>query len=181
MSLLPFGLNAAYALGAGALGLRSDPYHAHNFLIEIDGLLTGGFAQVEGLEAAIETEDRPEGGVNTYVHKVLKRTTFPNIVLSRGLTDSDVLWTWFDRTSKGIIKRKNGTIMLLDQERLPVMWWDFTDAIPVRWAGPSFHAGQDSQVAISRLELAHRGLTRPLLSTVTSLGRAAAKGIKSVT
>jgi len=180
MSIIPLGLNAAYTLGAGALGVRADPYHAHNFLIEIDGLLTGGFAQVDGLESAIEVEDRAEGGVNGYTHKILKRTSYPNLVLSRGLTDSDVLWTWYEKTSKGIIKRKNGTIMLLDDQRLPVMWWDFTDAIPVKWVGPSFNAAQDSQVAISRLELVHRGLTRPLLSTLTSMTRAAAAGVKQV-
>src|SRR5262245_2428565 len=132
---IPLGMNAAFALATGALGKRLDPYLGCNFLVELDGLLTGGFSQVEGLESTLEVEDFAEGGVNGYVHKVLKRTTFPNLVLKHGLTDLDGLWKWYDQTSRGVIRRKSGSIMLLDAQRIPVMWWDFKDALPVKWSG----------------------------------------------
>lgn len=169
---LPIGLNAAYSATMGALGKRLDPYMGHNFLVEIDGLLTGGFSRVEGLEGAIDTQDRAEGGVNGYTHKILSRTSWPNLVLSHGVTDLDALWGWYEKTSKGIILRKNGSILMLDRERMPVMWWNFIDAIPVRWSGPTFDASQD-QVAVVRLELSHRGLTVPGLSQVVSATRMA--------
>jgi phage tail-like protein len=158
---LPLGLNAAFAGVLGALGKRLDPYLAHNFLVEIEGLIVGGFSKVEGLEASIETQDYHEGGVNGYVHKILRGQASPPLVLSHGLTNLDLLWQWYDRTSRGVIRRKNGTIMLLDDQRLPVTWWNFTDAIPVKWAGPAFDALADSAVAIERIELVHRGLTKP--------------------
>jgi len=47
---MPFGLNAS----AGALGVRLDPYLGYNFLVEIDGLLAGGFREVRGLESSVE-------------------------------------------------------------------------------------------------------------------------------
>jgi len=173
MSPLPIGLNAAVSSAAGALGKRLDPYLTHNFLVEIEGLVIGGFTQVSGLESAINTEDRVEGGVNGFVHKLLKETTYPNLVLSHGLVDIDALWAWYDRTASGVITRKHGTVMLLDAQQLPVMWWDFRDALPVKWAGPSFDAGADGQVAVERVELIHRGITKPALSQAASLARLA--------
>jgi phage tail-like protein len=169
----PLGLNAGLVGITGALGKRLDPYHAHNFLVEIEGLVVGGFTKVDGLESTIETQDVTEGGVNGYVHKVLKGTTHPPLVLQHGLTDVDVLWSWYERTSRGVIKRKNGTITLLDRQRLPVMWWNFADALPVKWAGPSFDASNDSTVAIERFELVHRGLSKPPASQITALVRGA--------
>lgn len=172
----PLGLNAALIGASGALGLRLDPYLAVNFLIEIDGLITGGFSTVDGLGSTIDTEDYIEGGRNDYVHKVLKGTTYSPIVLSHGLTDIDTLWTWHDRVRRGVVQRKNGTVMLLDSQRLPAMWWNFADALPVKWVGPSFDASADSQVAIERIELVHRGITRPIASRVTAAVRGIASG-----
>ena len=165
----PFGLNAAGA----ALGTRLDPYLAVNFLVEIDGLIVGGFSKVDGLESTIETQDYVEGGRNEYVHKVLKGTTYPLLVLSHGLTDIDSLWAWHERVRRGVVERKNGTIMLLDRQRVPVMWWNFAEALPVKWAGPSFDASAESQVAIERVELTHRGITKPLAGRLLAAARSA--------
>ncbi len=165
----PFGLNAA----AAALGTRLDPYLAVNFLVEIDGLIVGGFSKVDGLESTIETQDYVEGGRNEYVHKVLKGTTYPLLVLSHGLTDTDSLWAWHERVRRGVVERKNGTIMLLDRQRIPVMWWNFAEALPVKWAGPSFDASAESQVAVERVELAHRGITKPLAGRLLAAARSA--------
>lgn len=154
---ISFGLNSAVAV----LGKRLDPYLGVNFLVEIEGLIVGGFTKVDGLESKIETQDYSEGGRNDYVHKILKGTTYVPLVLSRGLTDIDSLWVWHERVRRGVVTRKNGTIMLLDAQRTPVMWWSFADALPVRWVGPSFDASAEAQVAIERVELVHRGITKP--------------------
>jgi phage tail-like protein len=168
---IPLGLNTAIS----ALGGRLDPYLGVNFLVEIEGLIVGGFTKVDGLESTIETQDYVEGGNNAYTHKVLKGVTYAPLVLSHGLTDVDSLWQWHERVRRGVIKRKNGTIMLLDAQRLPVMWWNFADALPVKWVGPSFDASVDSQVAIERVELVHRGITKPIASQIASAARLAAK------
>ena len=165
---IPLGLNAGLTGALGALGQRLDPYLSVNFLVEIEGLIVGGFSKVDGLESTIETQDYVEGGRNDYVHKVLKGTTYVPLVLSHGLTDIDTLWAWHDRVRRGVIQRKNGTVMLLDTQRLPVMWWNFAQAVPVKWVGPSFDASADSQVAIERVELVHRGITKPIASQLTS-------------
>lgn len=168
---LPLGVNAALTTAAGALGARLDPYLPFNFLVELDGLLVGGFSQVQGLECSIACEEKVEGGVNDYTHTLLKTVSHPRLVLRHGLTDLDGLWDWYDQTRQGRIRRRSGTIMVLDQQRLPAMWWDVKDALPVKWIGPSLEAGQDSQVAVESLELVHRGITKSALSSLTSAAR----------
>ncbi|HLK00150.1 MAG TPA: phage tail protein [Streptosporangiaceae bacterium] len=144
------------------------PYQSFNFAVEIEGLLVGGFSEVSGLEGTIEVEEYREGGVNGFVHKLPVRTSHANLVLSRGLTSVSTLWNWYYNTSLGSIQRRNGTLMLLDARQLPVMWWNFRNALPVRWAGPTFSATSD-EVAVEALELAHEGLTRPLLGQAVAI------------
>ncbi|MGI9302199.1 MAG: phage tail protein [Gammaproteobacteria bacterium] len=149
-----------------------DPYMAFNFAVEIEGLLVGGFTEVSGLESQLEVEDVKEGGVNTYVRKLPRQTTFPNLVLKHGLTDISSLWNWHYNATQGIIHRKNGTIMLLDRRQIPVMWWNFRNALPVSWTGPNFDAGSDT-IAFESIEMAHEGLTKPLLGQAAALARGA--------
>src|SRR5215468_7063132 len=94
----PLGLNAS---PTGTLGRRVDPYLAVNFVVEIEGLVVGGFTKVDGLESTIETQDYIEGGRNEYVHKILKHVSYAPIVLSHGVTDNDTLWSWHDAVRRG--------------------------------------------------------------------------------
>jgi phage tail-like protein len=172
MPLLP--LNAVFTGGSNLLGGRLDPYMSFNFLVEVEGLLTGGFMDVSGLESEIQVEQYREGGLNHYVHHLPTRVEYPRLVLSRGLTDIDSLWSWYQDAAKGNVRRKNGTIMLLDRQHLPAMWWNFKDAYPVKWVGPQFSAGSATEVAVERIELVHKGIDKPLASRALSAARGAA-------
>lgn len=165
------GLNAAFAAGTDLLGKRLDPYMAYNFVVEIDGLITGGFTEVTGLASEIQLEEYKEGGVNGYVHKFPTRTIYPNLVLSKGLTSIDLLWNWYRDATLGKIQPKNGTIMVLDRQRLPVMWWNFKKAFPVKWDGPQFNASNTTDVAVERIELVHQGIDKPQSSQGVSYQR----------
>jgi phage tail-like protein len=144
------------------------PYQTFNFVVEIEGLLVGGFTEVSGLEGQVEMEEYREGGVNSFVHQLPSRTSHSNLVLSHGLTSMSTLWNWYYDTTQGTIQRRNGTIMLLDAGQVPVMWWNFRNALPVRWTGPAFNAASD-EVGVESLELAHEGLTKPLLGQAVAL------------
>jgi phage tail-like protein len=58
-------------------GNRIDPYLGFNFLVEIGSLVVGGFSEVTGLQAEVQTEDYREGGVNEYAHKLAGPTNYP--------------------------------------------------------------------------------------------------------
>jgi phage tail-like protein len=167
------GLNAAAMLAANLLGIRNDPYATFNFLVEIEGLITGGFSEVSGLQVETVVEDYQEGGQNEYVHKLSGPARYPsNLTLKRGLTDIETLWTWHQEVIAGTIERKNGTIFLLDRMRLPAMWWDFKQAYPVKWSGPDLKADSNA-VAVEAIELVHCGISKPELSSNVSALRGA--------
>ena len=164
---------------AGAAGIWGpalpplQPFLTFNFAVEIEGLLVGGFTQVDGLSGEVKFEEYREGGVNGYAHKLPGLTSYSNLQLRYGLTGVGMLWDWFAATTEGSIQRRNGTVMLLSRQRIPVMWWNFRNALPVRWTGPTFDA-RDDQIGVETLELAHEGLTKPLLSQAAALAHGVA-------
>ncbi len=165
------GINAAFSAGSNLLGIRNDPYVPFNFLVEIEGLLVGGFTEVTGLQIETEVQDYREGGLNEYVHKLAGPTRYPsNLILKHGLTDIETLWSWHQDVTQGTIKRRNGTIYLLDNRRLPAMWWDFMEAYPVKWGGPELRADSNI-VAVETVELVHKGISKPALSSIVSAAR----------
>lgn len=157
------GLNAAFSLVTNLLGVRLDPYQGFNFLVEIEGILAGGFSECTGLTVETEFLDYREGGVNGYVHRFPGPTKYPPLILKHGLTQIDGLWSWHQDVTQWNVQRKNGTIYLLNKRSLPVMWWDFKEAYPTKYTGPDLRA-ESGAVAFESVELAHRGLSRPTIA-----------------
>jgi phage tail-like protein len=168
------GFNAPLSAATGVPGKRSDPYLGAGFLVEIEGLVVGGFSEVTGLQVETEVEDYREGGENGFVHRLPGPTRYPsNLTLRRGITDVDTLWAWHQEVTRGRIVRRNGTLYLLDAQRTPVLSWNFADAYPVRWSGPDFRA-EGGAVAVESVELAHRGIGRPAPGPDAARGRGVA-------
>lgn len=140
--------------------LRNDPYHVFNFFIEIEGIFAGGFTECSGLQVETETYSYREGGVNDFEHTFVGPVRSGPLVLRRGLTLVDSMWLWFQQTMRGDIARKNGTVYLLNKMHIPVVWWNFKQAVPIKWTGPSLNA-TSGEVAFTSVELAHRGLSQP--------------------
>ncbi len=159
------GLNAAFSLVTNLLGVRADPYQVFNFRVEIEGILAGGFSECSGLQMETEYFDYREGGQNEFVHRFAGPTKYPPLILKHGLTQIDDLWSWYQEVAQGVVKRKNGTIFLLDRNHVPVMWWHFKEAFPYKWSGPDLRSSS-GEVAFESIELAHRGLERPGLAGV---------------
>lgn len=140
--------------------LRKDPYAAYGFLVEIEGLVVGGFSEVSGLHIETVVETYREGGLNDFDHRLASGVRHPAaIVLKRGLTDDDGLWTWYMTCAHGRIRRRNATIHLLDGRRKIQASWHAIEAFPVKWTGPEFRADVNA-VAVESVELAHRGILR---------------------
>lgn len=143
-----------------ATGVRVDPYFAFAFQIELNGILSGAFSEVSGLQVEIETEDYREGGLNTYIHKLAGPARYPaNVVLKHGIVDADVLWQWQDAIVQGVIFRQTFSVILLSSAKKPVWSWTIRDAYPVKWSGPDLR-GIANEIAVETLELAHRGISK---------------------
>lgn len=134
-----------------------------HFLFTVDGIDLGWFTSVTGLEVSIETQDIVEGGQNNYAHRLPGRMSWPNVVFTRGLTDSDNLLDWFNESSgeqfaanKNKLERSTASIALLSAAGDRLRSWDIDGAFPVRWSGPSF-AADTNGAAAEELEITHHG------------------------
>jgi phage tail-like protein len=138
---------------------RVDPYRAFNFLVEIDGITQGGFQEVSGLDASTDPVDYREGTDPAHVRKLTGLNKYSAISLKRGITDSDELWKWRQTVIDGKTERKNGSIVLMNEAGQEKLRWNFVNAWPSKWTGPSFNATATG-VAVEMLELTHEEVTK---------------------
>jgi phage tail-like protein len=116
---------------------RQDPLRGFRFLVEIQGIASGGFARVKGLSRELKHESYREGGVNEYEHKLVTQVSYPVVVLERGLALED-LWKWALSAADGEVKRRTIWIRLQNEAGEPTT----------------------SPVVMESLELAHHGLRK---------------------
>jgi phage tail-like protein len=175
----------------GNVGARVDPALNHNFLVSLVDTTTplaflepfglsfvtevpvGGFSECSGMEMAMQAEEYKEGGRNGAVLKFPNRITWSPIVLKSGISVGTELWDWFYGFVEGKGRRRDGTITLLDEQRLPSRIWFFQRGLPTKYTGPSLNATQNN-VAMEALEIAHEGLYQvpgigPVLSGIGAL------------
>ena len=133
------------------------------FLFEVDGEEIGRFTEVDGLEMSIDDESVKEGGVNDYVWKLPGRMSWPNLVLKRGITETDNLYAWMQKSAgeqfEGAgnkLEYATAALTLLSASGKRLRSWDFEGAFPVKWTGPKFSLGS-SDLAVEELEIAHHG------------------------
>ncbi len=133
-----------------ATGDRVDPYRNFRFLVEIEGIVQAGFSECSGFGSEIEVVEYREGGESSTVRKLPGKTTYPDIVLKWGVTDSRELYDWHLDAVNGEIERKNGSIILQDDVGEEKVRWNFFQSWPSKWNGPDFNA-TGNEVAIDEL------------------------------
>ncbi len=141
------------------VGDRKDPYRVYNFLVEIDGITRAGFRECSGLDSSQDPVDYREGNDSLTVRKLPGLVKHSNITLKWGMSDDTELWEWRKRAMDGKVQRKNGSIILLDTSGTEVRRWNFREAWPSKWTGPSFNA-TGNEVAIETLEIVHEGVLK---------------------
>lgn len=137
---------------------RRDPYSGFRFLVEIDGLLQGGFTKVRGLQRETKIDSIREGGVNDFERKLVNLTAYPPLVLDRGLA-APSLWEWHQKVIEGRVQRRMVRITLRDEKGKDVWGWTVHGAFPSKWSVSDFDAGS-GQISVETIELVHHGLLR---------------------
>ena len=126
---------------------RVDPYKNFRFLVEIDGIVQAGFSECSGFGSNVEVVEYREGGEAATVRKLPGKTSYPDITLKWGVTDSRELYDWHLTAVNGKVQRKNGSIILQDDAGLEKIRWNFFNAWPSKYDGPDFSAkGNDVSV-----------------------------------
>jgi phage tail-like protein len=142
-----------------ATGKRTDPYRGYYFRVEIDGIDRGGFREASGLDASQDPIEYREGNETLTTRKMPGLNKYSNISLKWGITDDASLWDWRKKTIEGKMERKNGSIILMNDEGQEKLRWNFRDGWPTKWTGPTFNA-TGNEVAIEALEIAHEGVLK---------------------
>lgn len=91
-------------------------------------------------------------GDNQIVRKRPGRTSYTNIVLKRGFTNTDELWVWRKAVVDGRVKRKSSTIILCDDAGGEIMRYNFFEAWPCRWKS-SMLSAQERETVFEEIEI----------------------------
>jgi phage tail-like protein len=140
-----------------ATGDRRDPFRSFNFRVELDGITRAGFRECSGLDASQDPIEYREGTDGLTARKLPGLNKYSNISLKWGMTDDTELWDWRKKAIAGKVERKNGSIVLLNESGEEKLRWNFREAWPTKWTGPTFNA-TGNEVAIETLEISHEGL-----------------------
>lgn len=149
---------AAWQNGGGSH--VADPEGNYIFALEIDGIEIAQFLECSGLKSTTDIFELQEGGMNGRVHKLPGQSRWDNLVLRYGVTNDVSLLKWRDEILQdefGRGSRRNGSIVIKNNQMEVVRRYNFVDAWPVSWEGPSL-SSSSAELAIEMVELAHHGI-----------------------
>jgi len=150
----------ASGTSAGKVGNVADPEGSYVFALEIDGIEVAQFLECTGLKTQTEVFELQEGGMNHRVHKLPGQSRWENLQLRYGVTSDVSLLKWRDEVLNDQFgaKRRNGSVVIKNNQMQMVRRYNFVGAWPVSWEGPSF-SSSSAELAIEMIELAHSGIS----------------------
>jgi phage tail-like protein len=137
---------------------RDDPYPGHNFQVVVQGIsddgsaVSGAFTEISGLETEINGIEYRNGNEDITVRKIPGLKTFTNITCKRGTTGDVEFWNWVRSALDGDVQRREGSIMLMDENQQEVMRWNFSRGWACKYTGPSFNAA-NNEIAMETVEI----------------------------
>ena len=120
------------------------------------------FQSVSGLTATVEMENYREGGENRFVHHLPTKTSYPDLVLKRGvflLPQLTGLMPWMRRAIEDFqFEPCNLIISLLNEQHLPLFNWNVINAIPKKIEVSNFNA-QGNDIVVETLTFDYQYFT----------------------
>lgn len=147
------------------------------FTVTILGLGAGtdtSFSEVQGLGMERPMLEVKEGGENRFTHRLPERAKFGNLILKRGvLLPVSGLAVWCKAMLESDLDHpdlpgdlldtpiltQDVIVSLLTADGLPLMFWHFVNAWPVKWEVSNLSADKN-ELAIETIELAYQYFTK---------------------
>lgn len=131
------------------------------FALDIQGVITGVFAAVEGIGSesdVVEYKVHDRGG-GTIIQKVPGAVTWTNVALKRGVTSNMDVWEWRQKVIDGKVDeaRRDFAIVAYDQNLSEIARWEFQRGWPSKVVANG-DGGMGGFVEI--LEFVHEGMQR---------------------
>ena len=139
------------------------PLVGFHFAIELQGVVTGYFTECGGLGSeheVIEHKVVTEKGTEV-VMKIPGRLKWENISLKRGITKNMDIWKWRKEVENGNVDsaRRDGSVVMFDQQLTEIARWNFLRAWPVKVTGPQ-PKSDSNEIGIEELTIAHEYIER---------------------
>ncbi|TDK45494.1 phage tail protein [Algoriphagus formosus] len=139
------------------------PPTGFHFLVRFEGLLLKypgipdiGFQEVGGLSVEIGVEEYAEGGENRFKHRMPNPVSYPNLTMKRGMLVGSQLMKWFkDSVEAFQFEAQDITVILLNEQHLPLQAWNFINAWPVKWNIEGLNA-MENTLMIESIEFAYQ-------------------------
>ena len=140
---------------------RHDPLSGLRFRVEIDGIASAAFSEVEIGETTTEVIDYREGSEPTHSRKLPGLTKFGAVVLRRGVTTSLDLVQWHGQVAAGQIAaaRRNVAVVVEDDAGADRARFVVTNAWPAK-IGPTRLDAGCAEIVIESLTLVNEGIER---------------------
>lgn len=146
--------------------MRSDPYPAFHFLVDIEGVGDGerfqaSFLDVRGLRGDVDVYEIREGGGGDFVHRVPGRVRWGPVSFRKGVVDEGGFFQWWEEAcgARPGRARRDLSISLLGRDLSCVRRWTLRRAWPQSWEGPTLDA-MSPNLAIEQLVVVHDGITQ---------------------
>ncbi|MEO1049696.1 MAG: phage tail protein [Bacteroidota bacterium] len=123
------------------------------------GMVDTSFKEVSGITSKMETDGYHEGGENRFEHALPKVVKTENLILKRGIAPlSSPLVVWcksiIESSFMVPITPQPMMVYLMDENKIPLRAWSFSNAFPVSWEVESFDS-MKNEVAIEKIELSY--------------------------
>ena len=134
------------------------PYPAYNFVVSVTNIdsgetVSGSFSEASGMMVEVTPIEYRDGKDAATPRKVRGLRKVSNITLKRGITGHVGFWNWVLAGINGDVNRQQGYIALLNEDQVEVMRWDFKQAWPTKYTGPSLNA-KNNEIAFETVEVA---------------------------
>ena len=119
-------------------------------------LCNAAFAECSGLEMNMKPKTYQEGGNNAQQIHLAGPTTYGQLTLKRGMTDSFDLWKWFDKVAGGDYRlRAHGVVAMLSSDGRNIdARFELIRCLPLKIKAPALNA-KEGVIAIEEMQVAY--------------------------
>lgn len=138
-----------------ATGDRIDPFPGYNFRFELASMseAIAAFREVSGLTVNTDVIEYREGNSrDLHPKKQFGLRKSSNVVCKKGITLNNELWLWYRQIVNGVHDRRNGSVVLCDEEQQDVLRWNFYEAWPTKIEFPTLNA-TTNEIAVLSVEI----------------------------
>jgi phage tail-like protein len=139
------------------MSIPANAFMNNRFRVEIDGITMSDFAEVVLPDVRADVVEYRSGGSPQMARKDPGQIHVGSLVLRRGVTKSDDLFTWWKEVADGTLDRRSVVVVLQDRRGRAVKRWTISRTWPARYSVAPLIAADSKVTLLETLEFAAEG------------------------